>query len=178
MRGRPFCVAVGAGVLRGSLVGQSGKHVPFFCEFWDASSAGDLQGKRVPFWTRIAGQTFRLKSLAESPSRNPGAEWDAFSGWRARRKMHPRFDALTWMHFPVETFSGKFIPEFGLGTGWGFRLSFERKTHPRMAAGNGMPFPGGPSIPFAVEAGRGQSAPMFPNEYAVSRGRRFSPQAL
>ena len=51
-----------------------------------------------------------------------------FSGWRARRKMHPRFDVQ-----------------------------------------NGMPFPDGLSIPFAVEAGCGQSAPMFPNEYGVSR---------
>ena len=149
------------GVLRGSLVGQSGKHVSFFCEFWDASSAGDLQGKRVPFWTRIAGQTFRLKSLTESPSRNPGAEWDAFSGWRARRKKRPRFDAQNGMQFPDGALSGKSIPEFRLRTGWGFRLSFERKTHPRMAAGNGMPFPDGLSIPFAVEAGRGQSALCF-----------------
>lgn len=59
------------------------------------------------------------------------------------------------MRFPDGVLDGKFIPEFGLGTGWGFRLSFERKTHPRMVAGNGMPFPDGLSIPFAVEAGCG-----------------------
>lgn len=57
----------------------------------------------------------------ESASRNLVLEWDAFSGWGFKRKVHPGIRAWNGTHFPEQPSTGNCDPESTLGTGYAFR---------------------------------------------------------
>ena len=50
---------------------------------------GSPGGKHVPESALRLGCSFRMMPQAESTSRNLSSEWDAFSGWRLKRKLQP-----------------------------------------------------------------------------------------
>lgn len=58
-------------------------------------------GNCVPELQSRTGCGFRLRSSAESASRNLGLEWDVLSGWDRMRKAHPILKAHSGTGFPV-----------------------------------------------------------------------------
>lgn len=73
---------------------------------------------------------------AENPSQNSGSDWDAVSGLRFKRKLHPGIDARNGIHFPEDASSGKFIPESALRTGRAFPAAVQAESASRNSASN------------------------------------------
>ena len=61
---------------------------------------GMPSGNRVPESRPRTGQTFRLKRPAETVSRNRCSNWDAVSGFRLFRKVHPTLEPNSGTQFP------------------------------------------------------------------------------
>ena len=78
---------------------------------------------------------------AETASRNWRSEWDALSGRGLNRKQRPKISLQSGMPFPAEPSGGKFIPEFTLRVGHGFRMEPQRKLYPSLSVYSGMRFP-------------------------------------
>ena len=55
--------------------------------------------KKTPHQRRVR-RAFPMAAQAESTSWNPHSDWDVVSGWRLKRKLHPRISAQNGMHFP------------------------------------------------------------------------------
>ena len=77
----------------------------------------------------------------ESASRNLVLEWDAFSGWSFKRKVHPGIRAWNGTHFPEQPSTGNCDPESTLGTGCAFPWGSQRKMYPGIRPRSGMHFP-------------------------------------
>lgn len=84
---------------------------------------GSPGGKRVPESALRLGRSFRMTHQAESVTRNLSSEWDAFSGWRLKRKLRPGICSENGMRFPSGGPSGKRIPESRLKLGHTFRFT-------------------------------------------------------
>lgn len=63
---------------------------------------GGPGGKSIPESALRLGRSFRMTHQAETASRNLSSEWDAFSRWRAQRKMRPGICSETGTRFPVD----------------------------------------------------------------------------
>ena len=46
-------------------------------------------GKRIPFWSRIPGRSFRLRADPETASHSEAEIWDTLSAKGRKRKAHP-----------------------------------------------------------------------------------------
>lgn len=84
---------------------------------------GGPGGKSIPESALRLGRSFRMTHQAETASRNLSSEWDAFSGWRAQRKMRPGICSENGTRFPGGGPSGKLIPESRLKLGHTFRFT-------------------------------------------------------
>ena len=125
---------------------------------WSAFACGSC----VPDFGSRMGRTFRTGLQTETVSRIRRSEWDSFSGRGLKWKVCPGIWLQRGIHFPVETSSGKCIPEFGLGTGRAFRIGSQpeavfrnrrserdavstrpaiRKVHPVLSVQTGTRFP-------------------------------------
>lgn len=62
---------------------------------------GSPGGKHVPESALRLGCSFRMTHQAESTSRNPHSEWDAFSGWAVDGKLIPESALRTGRAFPT-----------------------------------------------------------------------------
>ena len=80
----------GRGRYENASVTQSGMYFP----------NGSPSGKSIPESALRLGRSFRMTPQAESASRNLSSEWDAFSGWRLKRKLQPRIEPQSGMRFP------------------------------------------------------------------------------
>lgn len=72
-------LCAGRGRKENASVTQSGTRFP----------DGSPGGKHVPESALRLGRSFRITHQAESVTRNLSSEWDAFSGWRLKRKLRP-----------------------------------------------------------------------------------------
>lgn len=61
---------------------------------------GASRGNCVPLWSARTGCAFRLRSLAESASRNRHSDWDAFSRSRPSGKLRPGICVRNGTRFP------------------------------------------------------------------------------
>lgn len=77
----------------------------------------------------------------ESASRNMAPEWDAFSGWSFKQKVHPGIRVWNGTHFPEQPSTGNCDPESTLGTGCAFPWGSQRKMYPGIRPRSGMHFP-------------------------------------
>ncbi len=63
---------------------------------------GGPGGKSIPESALRLGRSFRMTHQAETASRNLSSEWDAFSRWRAQRKLRPGIRAQNGTRFPAD----------------------------------------------------------------------------
>lgn len=61
---------------------------------------GASRGNCVPLWSARTGCAFRLRSLAETASRNRHSDWDAFSRSRPSGKLRPGICVRNGTRFP------------------------------------------------------------------------------
>lgn len=105
--------------------------------------SNSMQGagvKKTP-WQRRPGRAFPMAAQAESTSRNPHSDWDVVSGWRLKRKLHPRISAQNGMYFPdgLLAESSSRNPRSGWDALSGRRS--KRKAHPGIPPQTGTHFP-------------------------------------
>lgn len=62
---------------------------------------GGPGGKSIPESALRLGRSFRMTHQAETASRNLSSEWDAFSRWRAQRKLRPGICSENGTRFPA-----------------------------------------------------------------------------
>lgn len=96
--------------------------------------------KKTPHQRRVR-RAFPMAAQAESTSRNPHSDWDVVSGWRLKRKLHPRISAQNGMHFPdgllAESSSRNPRSERDALSQW----RSKRKLHPGIPPQTGTRFP-------------------------------------
>ena len=68
---------------------------------------------------------------AENPSQNSGSDWDAVSGRRLKRKLHPGIDARNGIHFPDGASSGNCNPESSRRAGRAFPTAAQAESSSR-----------------------------------------------
>lgn len=101
-------------------------------QFPDGASWGNC----VPLWSARTGWAFRLRSIAESASRNRRSDWDAISRSSPSGKLHPGIRARNGIWFPKQASCGKCNPESPPETGRTFPVEALWETASRLRGQN------------------------------------------
>ena len=107
--------------------GHLGKRIPLWSLILGHSFPNRLNGKVCPTLESNSGTRFPKRAQRETVSHSERQFWDAVSAWGLFGKLWDGILFYCGTHFPQRASTGKRVPEFVLGMGWGFRRSLASK---------------------------------------------------